>query len=82
MLFLPYFYFRFGQKWLSVPRWPIVARNARITLHSRQQTGTECYGTSADNQNTTSGSTGNEYLTTQVTGRTFLPFRLQRLSDC
>jgi len=49
-------------------RWPIFARNARITyVRSRQQTGT-----SADNQNTTSGSTGSEYSTSQVTGSTFL----------
>ena len=55
-------------------RWPISARNARIRLRSRQQTGTECYGTSAYDRNTTFGSTGNEqaYSTSQVTGSTFL----------
>ena len=29
-------------------RWPIFGHNARITLRSGQQTGAECYGTSAD----------------------------------
>ena len=31
--------------------------NTRITLRSRQQTGADCYRTSADDRNTTSGST-------------------------
>jgi len=48
--------------------------NARITLRSRQQTGAECYRTSADDRNTT-GSTGSEYSTSQVTGSTFLSSR-------
>jgi len=62
-------------------RWFIFARNARITLRSRQQTGEECYGTSADDWNTTFGSTGSEYSTTQVTGSTFLQFRGFRIVD-
>jgi len=37
-------------------QWPIFARNAHIALHSRQQTGAECYGTSNNDQNTTSWS--------------------------
>jgi len=44
-------------------------------LRSRQQTGTECYGTPVDDRNTTSGSTGSEYSTSRVTGSTFLPSR-------
>jgi len=52
--------------------WPIFARNARSTLRSRQQTGAERYGASADDQNTTSGSTRSEYSTVQVAGSTFL----------
>ena len=56
-------------------RWPIFARNARITLRSHQQTGTECYETSANDRNTTSGSTGSEYSTSQVTESTLLPSR-------
>jgi len=56
-------------------RWPIFARNACITLHRRQKTGAECYGTSADDRNTTSGSTGNEYSTSQMTGSTLLQSR-------
>ena len=58
--FLPYFHFRFCHKWLSV---------AYCRLN--QQTGTECYGTSAADRNTTSGSTGSEYSTSQVTGELF-----------
>jgi len=69
MRFTPYN--RFGQKRLSVANFR--ARNALITLRSRQQNGAECYGTSADDPNTTSGSTGNEYSMSQVTGSTFLP---------
>jgi len=46
--------------------------SARITLRSRQKTGAECYGTSANDRNTTSGSTGSEYLTSYLTGSTFL----------
>jgi len=51
-------------------RWPIFACRAPITLRSRQQTGAECYGTSGDDRNTTSGSMGSDYLTSQVTGST------------
>ena len=80
MRFSPYFYFPIGK---SDCRWPIFARNARIrpTLRSRQQTGAECYRTSADDRNTTSGSTGSEYSTSQVTGSNFLPFRGFRVVD-
>jgi len=56
-------------------RWLIFALNVRVTLRSRHLTGAECYGTSADDRNTTSGSTGSEYSTSQVTGSTFLPSR-------
>ena len=56
-------------------RWLIFALNVRVTLRSRHLTGAECYGTSADDRNTTSGSTGSEYSTSQVTGSTFLPLR-------
>ena len=62
-------------------RWPIFARNARITLRIRQETGTECYGASADDRNTTSGSTGCEYSTSRVTGSTFLLSRCFRIAD-
>ena len=62
--------------------WPIFARNACITLRSRQQTGAECYGTSADDWNTTSASAEkNEYSTSHVTGSTFLQSRCFRIVD-
>jgi len=48
---------------------------ARIMLRIRQQTGAECYGMSADAQNTTSGLMLTEYSTAQVTGSTFLSSR-------
>jgi len=70
MWFPPYCYFPFGQKQLSVASF---RRNARVTLRCCQQTGAECYRTSAKGQNTTSGSTGSEHLTSQVIGSTFLP---------
>jgi len=38
--------------------WRIFARDARITLRSPQQSGAECYGTSADDRNATSGFNG------------------------
>jgi len=43
-------------------RWPIFARNAHITLRSRQQMAQSAtaHGTSADDRNTTSGSTGSQ----------------------
>jgi len=70
MRFPPYFYFRFGQQWLSVA---FFAHNVRISLRSRQQTS--AYGTTADDQNTkfTFGSTGSVYWTSQVSGSTLLP---------
>jgi len=61
--------------------WPIFACNACITLRSHQQTGTECYGTSADDRNNTSGSTRNEYLMSQVTGSTCLSSRGFQIVD-
>jgi len=78
MRFSPYFYFRFGPKSLSVAYFP---RSTRITLHSRQQTGAECYGTLADDRNTTSGSMESEYSTSQVTGSSFLTDRGFRIVD-
>jgi len=61
----PHFYVWFGRKWLLVAYF---AYNAHITLC----TGAECYGTSADDRNTNSGSMENEY-STSVIGSTFLP---------
>ena len=78
MRFPPYFYFRFGQKWLW---WHMLARNARITLRSRKQTCAECYGSSADDRNTIYGSTGSEYSTSQVTGSNILPSRGFQIVD-
>jgi len=78
MRFPPYFYFRFGQKWLW---WHMLARNARITLRSRQQTGAECYMTSADDQNTPSGSRGIKWIF-DVAGHREYFSAIQRLSGC
>jgi len=50
-------------------------------LRSRQQTGAEYYGTSADDRNTTSSPMGSEYSTSQVTDRTFLPLTGIRIVD-
>jgi len=56
-------------------QWPIFAWNAHTPLRSHQLTGRECYGTSADDRNTTSCSMRREYLTLKVAGSTFLPSR-------
>ena len=50
-------------------------------MRNRQQTGAECYGTSAHDRNTTSGSTGSKRSTSQVTGSTFLPSTGFRIVD-
>ena len=60
-------------------RWPIVARSARIILHSCQQTGAEYYGTSADDRNTLLPVQGEMSIRHR---RSPGEAAVQRLSDC
>ena len=71
MRFPPYFYFRFGLKWLSVGYF----RSYCVYYVA------ECYRTSADDRSATSGSTESEYSTLQITRSTFLPYKGFRIVD-
>jgi len=62
-------------------QWPIFASNARITLSIVASRLVQNATGRTDDWNTTSGSTGSEYSTSQVTGSTFLPYRGFRIVD-
>ena len=73
-----------------LPVWPEIAvgglflpvmRVLRCVVTTHQQTVAECYGASADDRNTTSGSTGSEYSTSQITGSTLLSSRGFRIVE-
>jgi len=73
MRFPPYFYFRFGQKWMSDGVFSPVMRVLRCVVPSKvAQSAT---GRQPTTGMLLRGSTGNEYSMSHVTGGTFLPSR-------